>query len=123
VSAHYVVELQLIGCPDPDPVYTRSFDPQRNKPSADLDEIGRAGISALADEIAKWLQRIDGTGASRLPLVRERAEARADQPTRPPFGVCFSGGIDSGAVFPTTCHVMRQFGGGRKGVPATAARA
>ena len=27
VPAHYVVELQLIGCPDPDPVYTRFFTP------------------------------------------------------------------------------------------------
>ena len=27
VPAHYVVELQLIGCPDPDPKHTRFFDP------------------------------------------------------------------------------------------------
>src|SRR4030095_2167713 len=40
VPAHYVIELQLIGCPDPDPVYTRYFDPQSNKLSTDLDEIG-----------------------------------------------------------------------------------
>src|SRR3989454_4913931 len=30
VPAHYVVEIQLVGCPDPDPTYTRYFDPQRN---------------------------------------------------------------------------------------------
>jgi asparagine synthase (glutamine-hydrolysing) len=89
VPAHYVIELQLIGCPDPDPVYTRYFDPQRNKLSTDLDEIGRAYIGALADEIAKWLKRIPATD---------------------PIGVCFSGGIDSGAVFLTTYHVMRQLG-------------
>jgi asparagine synthase (glutamine-hydrolysing) len=87
VPAHYVIELQLIGCPDPDPVYTRYFDPQHNKLSTDLDEIGRAYVGALADEIAKWLKRIEG-----------------------PIGVCFSGGIDSGAVFLTTYHVMRQLG-------------
>ena len=29
VPAHYVVELQLIGCPDPDPVYTRFFTPSQ----------------------------------------------------------------------------------------------
>ena len=28
VPAHYVVELELIGCPDPDPVYTRFFTPE-----------------------------------------------------------------------------------------------
>jgi asparagine synthase (glutamine-hydrolysing) len=89
VPAHYVVELQLVGCPDPDPAYTRFFNPQRDKLSTDLDEIGRAYIGALVDEIAKWLRRL---------------------PEREPIGVCFSGGIDSGAVFLTTYHVMRQLG-------------
>jgi asparagine synthase (glutamine-hydrolysing) len=28
VPAHHVVEVQLIGCPDPDPVYSRFFTPQ-----------------------------------------------------------------------------------------------
>src|SRR5215813_13772210 len=30
VPAHHVVEIHLIGCPDPDPVYERFFAPQRN---------------------------------------------------------------------------------------------
>jgi asparagine synthase (glutamine-hydrolysing) len=89
VPAHYVVELQLIGCPDPDPTYTRYFTPQRNALPTDLDEIGRRYIGALADEIAKWLKRIP-----------------ADQP----IGAAFSGGIDSGSVFLTTYHVMQQLG-------------
>lgn len=89
VPAHYVVEIQLIGCPDPDPVYTRFFEPQRNALSTDLDEIGRAYIGALTDEIAKWLHQLDDNE---------------------PVGVCFSGGIDSGAVFLTTYHVMRKLG-------------
>lgn len=89
VPAHYVVEIQLLGCPDPDPVYTRYFTPERNRFSTDLDEIGRRYIGALADEIAKWLRTV---------------------PEREPIGVCFSGGIDSGAVFLTTYHVMRQLG-------------
>jgi len=42
VPAHYVIEIQLIGCPDPDPVYTRFFDPHRNRLSTDLDEVGRS---------------------------------------------------------------------------------
>jgi asparagine synthase (glutamine-hydrolysing) len=89
VPAHYIVELQLIGCPDPDPTYTRYFTPQRNSLSTDLDDIGRRYIGALADEIAKWLKRI---------------------PSHEPIGVAFSGGIDSGAVFIVTYHVMRQLG-------------
>src|SRR5664280_906669 len=41
VPAHYVVEIQLLGCPDPDPTYTRYFPPQRNSLSTDPHEIGR----------------------------------------------------------------------------------
>src|SRR5262245_25606585 len=59
VPAHHVVEIQLLGCPDPEPTYTRFFTAERNKLSTDLDEIGRAYIGAAAEEIAKWLQRID----------------------------------------------------------------
>jgi asparagine synthase (glutamine-hydrolysing) len=89
VPAHYVVEIQLVGCPDPDPTYTRFFTPQRNKLSGDLDQIGSAYVGALADEISKWLRTL---------------------PEHEPIGVCFSGGIDSGAVFLTTYHVMRALG-------------
>jgi len=101
VPAHHILELRLIGCPDPDPTYTRFFRPQRNKLSTDLDEIGRAYIGALADEIAKWLRRIEG--------LSPQAAVEGGR-TPHPIGVCFSGGIDSGAVFLTTYHVMRQLG-------------
>jgi asparagine synthase (glutamine-hydrolysing) len=116
VPAHYVVELQLIGCPDPDPVYTRYFDPQRNKLSTDLDEIGRAYIGALADEIAKWLQSRAGVtpappaaGVQNDQTISNTMGRRDACPTFP-IGVCFSGGIDSGAVFLLTYHVMRKLG-------------
>lgn len=89
VPAHYILELQLIGCPDPDPTYTRFFNPERNKLSTNLEEIGRAYIGSVADEIAEYLKQI---------------------PNNEPLGICFSGGIDSGAVFLTTYHVMRKLG-------------
>ncbi len=89
VPAHYVVEIQLLGCPDPDPVYTRYFTPERNSQPADLDVIGARYIGALADEIAKWVTSV---------------------PSNEPIGVAFSGGIDSGAVFLTTYHVLRKLG-------------
>jgi asparagine synthase (glutamine-hydrolysing) len=89
VPAHHVVELQLVGCPDPDPKYTRFFDPKPAMLPADLDQIGQAYIGALAEEISRFLQSI---------------------PEREPLGVCFSGGIDSGSVFLTTYHVMRKLG-------------
>jgi asparagine synthase (glutamine-hydrolysing) len=89
VPAHYVVELQLIGCPDPDPVYKRFFAPASGTLPADLNEIGRVYISALAEEISQWLKTV---------------------PSNEPIGVCFSGGIDSGSVFLTTYYVMRKLG-------------
>ena len=38
VPAHHIVELALVGCPDPSPTYTRFFTPERNRLSTDLDE-------------------------------------------------------------------------------------
>ena len=106
VPAHYIIELQLIGCPDPDPTYTRFFNPQRNTLPPDLDVIGRAYIGALADEIAKWLQRAPGI----LPGSGATQQEPGRMPGAHSIGVSFSGGIDSGAVFLTTYHVMRKLG-------------
>ncbi|MGC8990253.1 MAG: asparagine synthase-related protein [Verrucomicrobiia bacterium] len=89
VPAHYVVQIQLVGCPDPEPTYTRFFTPKRNSLPADIDEIGHRYIGALANEIADWLMTL---------------------PASEPVGVCFSGGIDSGAVFVVTEHVLRKLG-------------
>lgn len=89
VPAHYVVRLDIVGCPDPSPTYNRYFEPERNKLNEDLDEIGRAYIGALADESQKWLNRI---------------------PKEEPIGVLFSGGIDSGSVFLVLHHLMLKMG-------------
>ena len=89
VPAHHIVRLQVIGCPDPNPVYTRFFDPQRNSLTNDLDEIGKAYIGALANECQKWLKMI---------------------PENEPVGVLFSGGIDSGSVFLVMYHLMLKMG-------------
>ena len=93
VPAHYVVELSLVGCPDPDPTYTRFFTPERNTLPANLDVIGERYVGALASEVAKWLKGIEDR-----PIGHE------------PIGVAFSGGIDSGAVFLVVYHTMLQLG-------------
>jgi asparagine synthase (glutamine-hydrolysing) len=85
VPAHYLVELNLIGCPDPNPRNVRYFTPERNRLGTNLDEIGRAYIGAMAEEVGRWLDRID---------------------TNSPIGVLFSGGIDSGAVLLVTYHLL-----------------
>jgi asparagine synthase (glutamine-hydrolysing) len=89
VPAHHVTEIQLVGCPDPDPIYTRFFTPPMGTLPPDLDVIGHQYISALAEEIDRWIVHI---------------------PQDEPIGVCFSGGVDSGSVFLTTYHVMKQRG-------------
>jgi len=87
--AHHVVEIQLIGCPDPDPVYTRFFTPELGTLPPDLDRIGEMYIAALAEEVSQWLSHVH---------------------SNEPIGVCFSGGIDSGSVFLTAYHVMKKRG-------------
>jgi asparagine synthase (glutamine-hydrolysing) len=77
VPAHHVTTLRLVGCPDPNPVHCRFFDPPRGILPKDLDVIGRHYIEALYAELRRWL------------AVHDPAA---------PIGVPFSGGIDSGAI-------------------------
>ena len=93
IPAHHLVEIHLVGCPDPDPAYTRFFEPKTDALGTDLDEIGRLYIEATAHEIDRWLAWVDATAGPTAPI-----------------GVAFSGGIDSGAVFVLTYHVMLKRG-------------
>ncbi len=87
--AHHLTTLRVIGCPDPEPTYVRTFAPERNALGTDLDAVGARYVGALADEIAAWL---------------------AGVPPEEPIGVSFSGGVDSGAVFLVTHHVLLKLG-------------
>jgi asparagine synthase (glutamine-hydrolysing) len=87
--AHHVVRIELVGCPDPSPTYSRFFAPERNALPADVDDIGVRYVTAAYREIDRWLGRV---------------------PPREPLGVCFSGGVDSGAVFLLTYHALLQRG-------------
>ena len=80
VPAHHVTTLRLVGCPDPNPVHRRFFDPPRGTLPPDLDVIGRHYVEALYAELRRWL------------VARDARDPGA------PIGVPFSGGIDSGAV-------------------------
>src|SRR6185503_9445349 len=68
VPAHHIVELALVGCPDPDPSYTRFFAPTRGILPPDVDEIGRRYIGALADEIRKWLVAVERESKGGAPI-------------------------------------------------------
>lgn len=90
VPAHYITKIELLGCPDPNPVYSRFFTPLRNKyKKSTIDEIGKEYIGTVYNEIKKWLQFRAKTG---------------------PIGVTFSAGIDSGSVFILTYHALRELG-------------
>jgi asparagine synthase (glutamine-hydrolysing) len=78
VPAHYLVELDQVGCPDPAPRYHRFFDPPVALGSPDVDEAGAAYISAAYRAVKEWLRRV---------------------PDREPVAVAFSGGVDSLSVF------------------------
>lgn len=90
VPAHYITKIELLGCPDPNPVYSRFFKPERNKlTNESINSIGEKYIGALYNEIKKWLQHRAKSG---------------------PIGVTFSAGIDSGSVFLVTYHALRELG-------------
>ncbi len=89
VPAHHVVEIRLVGCPDPDPVYRRFFAPERATLPPDLDVIGEAYTSAAAAEVDRWLAQLG---------------------PKEPIGVLFSGGADSGLVFLLTERLLRARG-------------
>jgi asparagine synthase (glutamine-hydrolysing) len=92
VPAHHIVEIQLTGCPDPDPTYTRFFAPHGNTLPAEIADIGRRYVGAVATEVDAWLRHVETTSPSA------------------PIGVAFSGGIDSGAVFLVVYDAMRRLG-------------
>jgi asparagine synthase (glutamine-hydrolysing) len=55
--AHYITKIELLGCPDPNPVYNRFFTPERNKfANEDAAKIGEKYIGVLYNEIRKWLK-------------------------------------------------------------------
>jgi len=90
IPAHYITTIELLGCPDPNPVYTRFFRPGRNRLTAlDPAGIGRMYIGAIYEEIRKWLSNRASDG---------------------PIGVTFSAGIDSGAVFLLTYKALLELG-------------
>ncbi len=88
--AHYITTIELLGCPDPSPVHQRFFTPERNRfEGTPVEEIAKQYMSALYEEIKKWLKYKATSG---------------------PIGVSFSAGIDSGSVFLLTYHALLELG-------------
>jgi asparagine synthase (glutamine-hydrolysing) len=88
--AHYITKIELLGCPDPNPVYDRFFTPERNKYSkTDPAQLGESYVRTVYEEIKKWLKYRAKSG---------------------PVGVTFSAGIDSGSVFLLAYHALKELG-------------
>src|SRR5690625_6641206 len=97
VPAHYVTRLDVVGCPDPNPEHKRFFTPEMNRLEPDLDKIGEAYVSAMADECSKWLDSI---------------------PKEEPIGGLFSGGIGRGSVLVVLYDLLLRRGGARNRLKA-----
>ena len=89
VPAHYLVELDQVGCPDPMPRYHRFFNPVVGQGSADLEAAGAEYIQAAYSVVHEWVTRV---------------------PADEPIGVAFSGGIDSTAVLLLARHAACELG-------------
>ena len=89
VPAHYVVELDQVGCPDPAPRYRRFFNPVIGGGTTDLRQAGTAYIGAAADAVRQWIEQV---------------------PAGRPIVVAFSGGVDSTAVLLLARKAMIDLG-------------
>jgi asparagine synthase (glutamine-hydrolysing) len=89
VPAHYVVDLDQVGCPDPAPRYQRFFTPAVAQGSADLDDAGARYIRTAYEAVEGWM---------------------ASVPPDQMIGVAFSGGIDSTATLLMARHAAAALG-------------
>jgi asparagine synthase (glutamine-hydrolysing) len=89
VPAHYVVEIDQVGCPDPNPRYHRFFAPEVGRGSCDIEELGADYVRAAYEATRRWIAAV---------------------PDGEPIGVLFSGGVDSGSVFLLARHALEGLG-------------
>ena len=90
VPAHYLVEIDQVGCPDPAPRYHRFFNPPIGEGSDDLEEAGANYIGATYQALKNWIVTV---------------------PADEPIALAFSGGVDSTSVFLLARKAMEELGG------------
>ncbi len=89
IPAHYLVEVDQVGCPDPNPRYRRFFSPEVAQGPRDLDALGAAYVRAAYETARDWIARV---------------------PDGEPIAVLFSGGVDSGSVFLLARKALAELG-------------
>jgi asparagine synthase (glutamine-hydrolysing) len=89
IPAHHLVEIDQIGCPDPNPRYHRFFRPRIGQGPADIDALGAAYLQRAYAATRSWVERV---------------------PEGEPIAVLFSGGVDSGSIFLLACKALQDLG-------------
>lgn len=89
IPAHYLVEIDQIGCPDPNPRYHRFFEPEVAQGPREIEAAGDAYVRAAYESARDWISRVpDG----------ER------------IAILFSGGVDSGSTFLLARKALAELG-------------
>lgn len=89
VPAHFLVEVDQIGCPDPAPRYHRFFTPEVGTGPADIEAAGANYVGAAYQALKQWI---------------------ASVPEQEPIAVAFSGGVDSTSILVLARHALEQLG-------------
>ena len=93
VPAHYLLEIDQVGCPDPNPRYRRFFhpadDPTLGQGPADIPTLGAEYVRAAYEATKRWLSRV---------------------PEGEPVAVMFSGGVDSSSVLLLARQALKDLG-------------
>jgi asparagine synthase (glutamine-hydrolysing) len=89
VPAHYLTEIDQIGCPDPAPRYTRFFEPAVGTGGDDPATLGAAYLQAAYEATLRWIAAV---------------------PDNEPIGIAFSGGIDSTSILLLARHALIALG-------------
>ena len=89
VPAHYLVEIDQVGCPDPVPRYRRFFNAPVGVGSPDPAVAGERYVRAALGAATQWLETV---------------------PAGEPIAVAFSGGVDSTAAWLLARRAAEQLG-------------
>jgi|SRR5688572_14527079 len=89
VPAHYLVELDQVGCPDPMPRYRRFFEPAVATGPTEVEAIGGTYVRAAYEALKAWIAAV---------------------PAEEPIAVAFSGGVDSTSVWLLARHAASALG-------------
>ncbi len=89
VPAHYLTEIEQIGCPDPAPRYSRFFVPPIGCGTSDIEQTGAQYVAAAYKALKRWICAI---------------------PKGEPIAVAFSGGIDSASVLLLARRALDEIG-------------